>query len=211
MARECKSKMRIVRALQSLMETTPIDRIQVKRLCEEADVGRTTFYDNFENVFSVATWYWDRVVAETLGRVGTECSALEAQISLFSRLSEERGFFVPAFRDHNRSINLHGHTAIGNMYFDLVEEHLGRPVNDVERMAISFYNFGASDYCAEWISSGMHEDPILLAHIFVDAFPDVMEFLKEDPHLRDSVSSAKRSAAEPAGHADASHHASMSS
>ena len=184
MAREHKSKMRLVRALQTLMQTTPIDKVQVTCLCAEADVGRTTFYDNFENVFAVATWYWDRVISETLALVGSTLSALEAQEKLFLRLSEERDFFVPAFRDHNRSINLHGHTAIGNMYFDLVEEHLGRPVNDEERMAISFYNFGASDYCAEWISSGMHEDPIVLAHTFVDAFPAPMEFLKKKPHER---------------------------
>lgn len=182
MARERKSKMRLVHALRTLMETTPIDKVQVTRLCEEADVGRTTFYDNFDSVFGVAIWYWDRVVDETLGCVGTSLSAFEAHERLFLRLSQERDFFVPAFRDHNRSLNMHGFGAIGTMWNDLVEAHLGRPVNDAEHYAITFYNFGASDYCADWITSGMHEDPVLLAHTFADALPAVMSFLKEKPH-----------------------------
>lgn len=47
------SRMMIRKAFLQLLETTPINRITVKELCEKADVNRTTFYANFTDTYAL--------------------------------------------------------------------------------------------------------------------------------------------------------------
>ncbi|ACV23644.1 probable dihydroxyacetone kinase regulator [Slackia heliotrinireducens] len=177
--REPKSRMRVVRALESMMESTPIEKVQVTRLCELADIGRTTFYDNFENVFAVVNWYWDQTVQETLYRIGNDVSFYDAHLALFKRLRTERAFFVKAFRNSDySSLNQHGYRHIGGFYLGKVKELLGRALTPEEESAIHFFNVGASDYCAEWVRSGMNEEPEILARTFTNAAPPVMDCLQ---------------------------------
>ena len=45
MQRQLETRMRVVRTLDRLMQSTPIDKIKVTDLCREADIGRATFYE----------------------------------------------------------------------------------------------------------------------------------------------------------------------
>ena len=46
----------VVEALDALMRTTSIDRVKVTELCRDAGISRATFYENFQDVYAVATW-----------------------------------------------------------------------------------------------------------------------------------------------------------
>lgn len=179
MQREHKSRMRIVRALETMMEITPIDKIQVTKLCETADIGRSTFYDNFQNVYDVALWYWDQLLENTLYTIGQTSTFYEAHLQFFMKIYDERKFFCAAFRpsDYN-SINQYGYRTIGAMYIELVKNNLGRDLSKEEEAVMRFFNIGASDYCAEWVRGGMQESPQLMAKTFTDATPSIMACLK---------------------------------
>ncbi len=47
------SRMMIRKAFLEMLETTPINRITVKDLCDRADVNRTTFYANFDDTYAL--------------------------------------------------------------------------------------------------------------------------------------------------------------
>ncbi len=51
------AKIRVFNALCKLVEHTPLDKLSVKRLCEEAGVGKTTFYTCFQDKYEVPLWY----------------------------------------------------------------------------------------------------------------------------------------------------------
>ena len=52
MQRQLETRMRVVRTLERLMQSTPIDKIKVTDLCREADIGRATFYESTSRTFT---------------------------------------------------------------------------------------------------------------------------------------------------------------
>ena len=56
----------VVEALDALMRTTSIDRVKVTELCRDAGISRATFYENFQDVYAVATWMWDHLMQTSL-------------------------------------------------------------------------------------------------------------------------------------------------
>lgn len=44
---------RITQAVFKLWETTPLNRITIRAVCEEAHINRSTFYVHFDNIYSV--------------------------------------------------------------------------------------------------------------------------------------------------------------
>lgn len=51
--RQKYTRMVLKQALSELLEEKHLDKVTVKELCEKADINRTTFYRNFEDVYDL--------------------------------------------------------------------------------------------------------------------------------------------------------------
>lgn len=62
--RSIRSAENIYMALTRLMDSTPFEAIKISELVEQADIGRATFYRNFDALEDVLHWRCDETVNE---------------------------------------------------------------------------------------------------------------------------------------------------
>jgi len=67
--RICKTKTKLAAALLLLMKTTPIGKLKISQLCDEAHISRATFYNNFDDVQDVLDDYLVRLGKNVVGAV----------------------------------------------------------------------------------------------------------------------------------------------
>lgn len=66
MARTNQTKQLLAKALQELLETTPLEKISVNDIVEQAQVGRNTFYYHFVDKYDLVNWYFQTGVTQFL-------------------------------------------------------------------------------------------------------------------------------------------------
>lgn len=74
-------------ALISIMQTTPFDRITVKRLCEEAGINRTTFYLHYPDTETLLTEIEDDIIAFAMELVNGHDTSSQSKPEIFSFLN----------------------------------------------------------------------------------------------------------------------------
>lgn len=58
MSRTNQTKLLLAQSLQQLMVTSPLEKISVNDIVEQAGVGRNTFYYHFEDKYDLVNWYF---------------------------------------------------------------------------------------------------------------------------------------------------------
>ena len=93
--RQARTKRRIREALATLLEETPIDKITIKALAEQADIDRKTFYLHYGSIGDL--------LAEIQGDFLGEALQLLSSYDLFSLDFDALGFFrqINRFIDEN--------------------------------------------------------------------------------------------------------------
>ena len=162
----------VVAALDERMRTTSIERIKVTDICRDAQISRATFYENFQDIFAVATWMWDHLMQTTLYQVGETLDCYDAHLHKFETLRGYRDFFKNAMRpvDH-ASVCQHGGRVMGDHLMRVCTEKLGRPLMHDEELQLDFFNTGAKHMTRHWAESGMVDDPPTMARLFTSCVP----------------------------------------
>ena len=60
------SRMVIRQALLDILKTTPLSKVTVTDICKRADVNRTTFYANYEDIYDLLRWTFEKEALELL-------------------------------------------------------------------------------------------------------------------------------------------------
>ena len=174
MSRE-ETRLRIVDALDELMQGTPLERVKVVDLCAAAGVARTTFYENFEDVFAVSTWLWDHLMEGTLYQAGVTMDYYEAHMHAFEAMRGRRRFLAHASRSVGyESICQHGGRAMGDHLVRVYEAKSGCRIGAQEVLLMDFYNAGAKHATRHWMERGMVEEPSLMARTFEQFVPQFL-------------------------------------
>ena len=162
----------VVYALDDRMRTTPIERIKVTDLCRDAGISRATFYENFDDIFAVATWMWDHLMQSTLYEIGETLGIYEAHLRKFEVLRGYRTFFKNAMRtvDHE-SICQHGGRVMLEHMTEVCERKLGRPLSQDEALQLEFFSTGAKHMTRHWAENDMAEEPERMAALFAMNVP----------------------------------------
>ena len=182
MQRQLETRMRVVRTLDRLMQSTPIDKIKVTDLCREADIGRATFYEYFENIYAVATWYYSHLLDQSLYLIGEGVDFRTAHVRLFESLLQDRSFFTRAFRssDYNSVYN-YGNRIIADHYLQIIPHISGKPLSPDEEMQVRLFTAGAAFLTTEWARNGMEMPPEDMARMCTGATPEVFACLVIPP------------------------------
>lgn len=166
MSRE-ETRLRVVDALDEIMQTTPIERVKVVDLCAAAHVARTTFYENFVDVFAVTTWLWDHLMEGTLYQAGVSMSYYEAHLRAFEAMRGRQTFLARASRSVGyESICQHGGRSMGEHLERVYTERVGRGLTTDEALQMDFYSAGAKHATRRWMERGMPEEPEQMARTF---------------------------------------------
>lgn len=77
---DCAIKMRIVRAIDTLTDSTTFKSLTISSICKEADVSRPTFYRHFTDKYEAVRWYLAFFSYEGLYQVGRTKTWHEAHL-----------------------------------------------------------------------------------------------------------------------------------
>lgn len=164
--------LRVVTALDERMRSTSIDRVKVTDLCRDASISRATFYENFCDVYGVATWAWDYLMQGTLYQMGVTLGCHAAHLRKFEVLREHVAFFGNAMRIVSySSICQHGGRYMEEHMESLFVQKAGRELTSDEALQVEFYNTGAKHMTRHWVERGMAEPPAQMADLFCSFVP----------------------------------------
>ena len=170
----------VVEALDALMRVTSIDRVKVTELCRDAGISRATFYENFQDVYAVATWMWDHLMQTSLYQAGLTLSCYDAHLRKFEALQQHRDFFVNAMRIVGYpSICQHGGRRMADHMEHNFATQTGRDFTPDEALQMEFFVTGAKHMTRHWVERGMVEPPQQMARLFTSFVPAFMlEYLE---------------------------------
>ena len=102
------SKLNIFNALCELLKVESLDGISVRQICEEAKVGKTTFYAHFKDKYDVLLWYSDLAHEVGVGQIGRTLTWKEGHRLTTEALLFERDALSRGAESHDfNSINYH--------------------------------------------------------------------------------------------------------
>lgn len=185
MHKQIETRLRFVATLGEVMETCPLEKVEVSHLCEAMGVSRATFYEYFQDIFDVPTWFWDYLMSQSLYRMGIDQSCFEAHLKKFELLRENRKFFVNAYKcaDYN-SVCEHGGRAVKEHMIENASANAGRPFTRQQLLEIEFYNTGAQYMTRAWVRDGMEEPPLQMAELYQKFTPKFLVELLEPREAR---------------------------
>lgn len=193
----------VVAALDERMRTTSIARVKVVDLCRDAGIARATFYEYFQDVFAVATWMWDHLMASTLYQMGRTLDCYTAHLRKFEVLREHREFFENAMRivDY-ASICQHGGRMMHEHIEGEFERKAGRSLTGREALWLEFFVTGAKHMTRHWVERGMVEDPVEMAELFAGNVPAfLLPYLEPDGSPGDAAAETGSAAPDGTGRA----------
>ena len=172
MSKQLETRLKIVAATNELMKTTSPTKVRVVDVCKEVGISRTTFYEYFEDIPAVSTWFWDLLMNQTLYLIGTKCSCFEAHLRKFTIMREHQEFLYNSFLVTSYPwVVQHGGRQMYDIYEEVLTRKLARPLNRSESLQIEFFVTGAKHMTRHWVEGHMADSPELMAHIFTSAMP----------------------------------------
>lgn len=144
------SKSRFLVALLDLLKEKPLSDISVSELTSRAEIGRVSFYRNYQNKEDILKEESDRLIKEW-GKIyeSNPDSTPESLFpSLFDFYRDHREFYTILYNAGMSSIMME--TIIGTI--QILPE-----MPNLEAYMKSFWAYGIYGWMLEWIKRGMHE------------------------------------------------------
>ena len=100
------SRVKILNALERLLQEEELDSITVRQICEESGIGRTNFYTYFKDKYDVVLWYEVLTHEIGVGRIGRTLTWEEGSLKTFKSTLAKVDMLNKAARSNDRnSIN----------------------------------------------------------------------------------------------------------
>ncbi|MGX8699400.1 MAG: TetR/AcrR family transcriptional regulator, partial [bacterium] len=143
-------KKQITAALLALLKEKPLSEITVLELTARAEVGRVSFYRNFESKEAVLKQESDRLIREwgRLYESNPESAPETLFPSLFDFYREHREFYTTLYNAGMSSVMME--TIISSI-------QITPEMQNLEAYMKSFWAYGIFGWMLEWIKRGMQE------------------------------------------------------
>ena len=147
----------LTRALLALLQEKPLADISVSELCEQAGVGRTSFYRNFQEKEDILRTYIYHLFKEWTGRLGDGAPLDRLILAMFTHFEGRRDFYA--------LLNERGLTGLLK---DVILELCGfRPDQEAKAAyASAFAAYSLYGWVEVWFRRGMRESAAELAELF---------------------------------------------
>ena len=149
-------------ALLNLLKENNLDDISISNLCNEAHIGRASFYRNFNTKEDILKRY-DKKLIKEWGKSFENDNKNEKESkpeilipSLIGHYKKHKDFYLILYRENLSGIVLE--TILHAMEMD-------KSINNIEAYAKAFIGYGLFGIINEWFSRGMKESPEELLEI----------------------------------------------
>ena len=165
----------VVETLTEMMEELPIEKVKVTELCRRAEIGRTTFYDCFDDVFGVVRWYWDGLMQNTLCQIGLTLDYREGHRRAFEEMLRAKPLLVPATKSvEYGSLVQYGGREMTSHIIELYRRKSGHEPTAEQLLRLEYNSVGNKHMTRHWIARGMVESPETMADLFVEFVPEFL-------------------------------------
>lgn len=175
-------RMRIVLALETLLQEYPLKKVSVSDICRATGISRPTFYKYFSNKYRIIQWYWDKLHEDTLKglrAIPDWRDRFRMQMArMIGFMRDNERLFIWAFRSEGYYAELNRESIMDHGYHRRVEylervigEKTGVPITPSQRFTIEFYVRGETSAVASWLRSAERVEPEQLAEQMFDCFP----------------------------------------
>ncbi|WP_139652073.1 TetR/AcrR family transcriptional regulator C-terminal domain-containing protein [Raoultibacter phocaeensis] len=175
MQKQIETRLHFVQALSDLMLSCPLEKVKVSHLCDRMGVSRATFYEYFQDIFNVPTWFWDYLMSQSLYRMGIDQNCYDAHFKKFGLLLENKEFFVNAYKciDYN-SVCEHGGRTVKEHMLENARVNAGRSFGEQELLEIDFFVLGAQYMTRDWVRGGMMQPARTMTKLFIGFMPQFL-------------------------------------
>ena len=172
-----RTKKNLATAFEKLLDSHSFDAVTVKKLVDECDYSRQTFYRHFADKYDLVLWIYQEVVQDTVQRIGEDLSWFEAVVTKLEIMRSKQSFYSEVYKSNDYNALIVRDADIVHAYYvENIERLTGNAVPFRESFLLKFYAIGATRSTALWARTGMKEDPRLLAELYGEMLPS---FAKE--------------------------------
>ena len=157
-ARNAYALEHVTASVLRLLHEKPISEISISEICDEAAIGRTSFYRNYDSKEDVIRKYLRNLLTEweTAYNAVKDDSNARLYGSFFQHLKENADFFL-----------LLKKRGLMHLFLDVYMERNGARPEDDNMWAYtkSFIAYGTYGWVEEWIARGMKESADTMAEM----------------------------------------------
>jgi len=155
-------KKQITAALLALLKEKPLSAISISELTSKAEIGRVSFYRNYQSMEDILKQESDRLIKEwgRLYESNPESSPETLFPSLFDFYRDHKEFYTTLYDAGMSSIMME--TIINTI-------HITPEMQNLEAYMKSFWAYGIYGWMIEWIRRGMQESGNELLTLFTVA------------------------------------------
>lgn len=155
-------KKQITAALLALLKEKPLSAISISELTSKAEIGRVSFYRNYQSMEDILKQESDRLIKEwgRLYESNPESSPETLFPSLFDFYRDHKEFYTTLYDAGMSSIMME--TIINTI-------HITPEMQNLEAYMKSFWAYGIYGWMIEWIRRGMQESGNELLTLFTAA------------------------------------------
>ena len=164
-------KKQITKALIDLLKKKKISDISISEICDKAQVGRASFYRNYDSKEEVVENHIDMLIGDWAQGVINDPSANIYNFfqSLFQHFQKNSGFYKSLYKQN-----------LSFLILNSIRKRLGID-SDIDASALyarAFNAYGIFGWIDVWFSNGMKETPEELNHIIVDHINRIIQGAK---------------------------------
>lgn len=157
----------LVDALIALLKHKSLNEISVRELCNQAGVGRASFYRHYQSKEEVLERHARFLIKEWSQELESDSGAKPWDVfeSLFCQLKEHQAFYEVLHK-----------TGRDNVLRISLREKIGltKDLSNSDAYQKVFFADGVSGWIEEWIERGMQETPAELNELFASYFNTVL-------------------------------------
>lgn len=149
----------ITQAVLQLMQKQNLADLSISRICEEAGVGRASFYRNFESKEAVISHYL-KALLDSWWAEAIEQPDFHLVEAIFSH-----------YREHRELCMLLQRQGLAHLTLQSIRDACGPKPEQPNAAAYTtaFFSYGLYGWIEEWFKRGMQETPKEMARLFEDA------------------------------------------
>jgi AcrR family transcriptional regulator len=148
----------VTTSMLRLLQEKPLEEISVSELCDDAGVGRTSYYRNFQSKEDIIRKYIRKLINEWRRAYKVEGDGSNAKLfgSFFQYLKDHADFFLLLKR-----------RGLMHLFLEVfIEENGASPEDDnMGAYTKAFVAYGTYGWIEEWIARGMQESAETMASL----------------------------------------------
>lgn len=166
------SKLNIAYAMANLMRDTPLDKISVADICEEAGITRATFYYHFASKYEVAQWHWDCFVRPNIQAMGRTMSYRESNLRILEHMREFASFYKPSCESQQpEGLLTYSRRTNIDIIEDLLRGSRGLTISPDLQFEIAYMSSAETAMIYDWLESGAQLSPLKMSSYLDQAAP----------------------------------------